>query len=451
VDDGTSGGSGWARSLVAVRDLPPATVVLASLTAVCLLLVVLLLVAPAPQTSAGEGSVTTSGDIRGGIDIRVRVVRRAVGITLVSDGDTIEMSEQGSDETWVLRSPVELSAREASLRFTGSEGVEFTSPGPVVLADGRYQLGGINVVGVLEARVAIGEDALVDVIAELPLERYLPGVLAGEMLSGWPLEAFKAQAVAARSFALHERQFSRARGRAWDVERTTVSQAYVGETSLGVAIEAAQSTRARVLAWEGDVLRAYYCSTVGGRAAGASDTFRTDDGYAFNLAPPLQASERAYFSEDSPTDRWERERRVSSLSARFRAWGASRGHEAAELGRLTRIEAVGFNEVGRPTRFEVEDRDGRVVSMSAEDVRVACNRGVEGLPAIGFSRRVLSGDATFTFRRDRVTISGRGFGHGVGLCQYSAAALAQQGEDYLDILSRYYPGADLVRVDDVLD
>lgn len=434
-----------------VRDLPPATVVLASLTAVCLLLVVLLLAAPTPALPTRAGAVGSSGEITGGIDIRVRVVRRAVGLTLESDSDTVEVRDGASGETWVLRGPVEVSARDGRLGLIGAEGVEVSGAGPFTIADGRYRLGGIAVVGGLDVRLAIGEAALVDVIAELPLERYLPGVLAGELLSGWPLEAFRAQAVAARSFALHERQFSRARGRAWDVERTTVSQAYIGETSLGVAIEGAQSTRSEVLRWEGGVLRAYYCSTVGGRAASAADTFRTDAGYGFNLAPPLQATPREYFSQDSPTDRWERERRISGLSARFRAWGASRAHEAAELGRLTRIEAVGFNAVGRPTAYEVEDWSGRAVRMSAEDVRLACNAVVDGLASVGFSRRVLSGDATFDFGRERVTIRGRGFGHGVGLCQYSSAALAERGEGYRDILARYYPGAELVRVEDVLD
>ena len=98
-----------------------------------------------------------------------------------------------------------------------------------------------------------------DVIAELPMERYLPGVLAGELYAGWSFETYCAQAIAARSYAMHERARARLRGRAYDLEASTIDQAYVGEEAPKRARDAVDATRGLILTTaEGRLLRAYY-------------------------------------------------------------------------------------------------------------------------------------------------------------------------------------------------
>lgn len=285
-----------------------------------------------------------------------------------------------------------------------------------------------------------------DVVEHVSVELYLPGVLARELYRDWTLTAYRAQAIAARSYALHESARRRSLGSHYDVVNTTMDQAYIGATSNPRALSAARDTRGMVLEWGGEILRAYYSSTTGGRAASASDVWPTDPGFEFNLAEPIQAANRNEADEFSPLYRWEVTRDRAKLSRRIRAHGAANGLPTRDLRSLKAIEVAGVNRFGRPTSFRVIDQSGNTMEVSAEAMRVACNtsRG-SGLPSITREERVNSSDATFEVKGDKVVITGRGFGHGVGMSQYGAEGMARAGETVGAILGHYYPGAEIVR------
>ncbi|MBC7772737.1 MAG: SpoIID/LytB domain-containing protein, partial [Pyrinomonadaceae bacterium] len=92
-----------------------------------------------------------------------------------------------------------------------------------------------------------GANAGFDVIEQVPLETYLCGVVVKEMFSNWPLEAFRVQAICARSYALHERVRAMMTGKSYDVEASQRDQAYSGATTNRRALEAVESTRGLVL------------------------------------------------------------------------------------------------------------------------------------------------------------------------------------------------------------
>lgn len=382
--------------------------------------------------------------------IRVRVARRATEVSLASDDRLILLDQDGSSRA--MASPITITIGDGEFNLTTpdllvlrvplTERLEFESA-RITINPGEE--GSFTLNAPLRVYPAINAPDRFDAIAELPIETYLPGVLAGEMYSHWPLGAFKVQAVAARSYAMHDRHLAQASGRNWDVERGTRSQSFVGETSLQVAIDAVTQTRGELLTWEGRVLRAYYSSSIGGRAASAADVFRSDAGFEYNQAAPIQATPRPYFDQDSPTYRWERTRDVIDLSARIRAWGESRNHPCKDLRRLLHLTESAHNGVGRPTEYTLEDTRRNTATITAEHLRIACNYTGGRFEAIGFSDRVLSSDIEFSIVGDAVTIKGRGFGHGVGMCQHSAAELAERGEPYTKVLHRYYPGASIVR------
>ena len=285
-----------------------------------------------------------------------------------------------------------------------------------------------------------------DVVTSMGIETYLPGVIAKELYATWPLATFQAQAVCARSYALHERARARRSGRDFDVEATTQDQAFAGATDLNVALDAVRTTRGQVLTWDGQVLRAYYSSTSGGRAASAADVWPTTNGYEFNLAAPLQAAPREYADQDSPAYRWTRERGVARLSLRLRRWGEENGHPIKRIGQITSVSVESRNSVDRPVIYAIRDSRGETFELKAEELRVACNWPVPGVPNIEAKDRVRSGDVTMRVENSKVIIDGRGFGHGVGLCQYSAAALGKQGWPYQQIVLHFYPGAKLERL-----
>jgi stage II sporulation protein D (peptidoglycan lytic transglycosylase) len=276
-----------------------------------------------------------------------------------------------------------------------------------------------------------------DAIGSLGLERYVAGVVGAETYAGWGAEALKAQAVAARSYAICERTGARAKRRPFDIDIGQAAQALELEPRPDASV-AADATRGVVLTSQGHVLRAYYSSTCGGRAASASDNWEGPE----NEDPPIQAHARDADCASSPLFRWSVERPTATLSARLAAWGREHRHQIAELGVITSIEVVERNDAGRPTRFVVHDNRGRGFRIAAESLRLACNEPIgDDRP----EQRVRSNDVEFSVDGPRVTIEGRGFGHGVGLCQFGAAELAERGELWPAILSIYYPGAQLQR------
>jgi stage II sporulation protein D len=335
-----------------------------------------------------------------------------------------------------------------------------------------------------------------DVVAFVAMEEYLSGVVAREMLTGWPPAAYQVQAVAARTYALQERQRSMNAGASFDVESSDRDQVYGGATSNGAAREAVRSTRGVAL-MDGDrLLRAYYSSTCGGRTAAARETWPTGPGYEYNLAGPIQEHHREFACQQSPLFRWSVERPKGELVQRLRWFGERNGFPVKRIRDLRAIEIGSVNLDGRPSRYRVVESDSTSYALSAEELRLACNTNANGsvasvpapgvpgssmpgtslagagssgvmgyaggapappggpmiaapapgIPDIDRRTRVHSSDLEVVVRGDKVAISGRGFGHGVGMCQYCAKGFAERGEDWRTMIERFYPGARIVSV-----
>lgn len=286
-----------------------------------------------------------------------------------------------------------------------------------------------------------------DVIEHVPLEQYLPGVVSKELIATWSLDAFRAQAVAARTYAMQERNRSMGEGATFDVEASEQDQAYGGVTANATALRAVADTRGQVLKWNGTVLRSYYSSCCGGRAGSARDTWPTGKGYEFNLAAPIQGAVRTppCPCEFSGRYRWTVVREKQDLVDRLSAYGNQVNLAVRNLRSITRVTVNSVNETGRPASYRVFDAEGKWYPLSAEQLRLGCNTVAQGRAAVDAKTRVFSGDLNFTFTGDSVRIDGRGFGHGVGLCQFGAEGQARKGRGFLDILRSYYPGAVLER------
>jgi SpoIID/LytB domain protein len=125
------------------------------------------------------------------------------------------------------------------------------------------------------------------------------------------------------------------------------------------------------------------------------------------------------------------------------AFGKDRGmRNFAEFTRLASIDVIGVNANGRPTRMAVADHAKTRVELSAENFRRAANFAGQGLPP---PQKLLKSSNLSAIVGDRnVAFEGFGLGHGVGLCQYGAEALANGGEQFDAILRWYYPGVEIV-------
>lgn len=283
-------------------------------------------------------------------------------------------------------------------------------------ADAHVLIGGVKHRGNLLLKP--NEDATLTVVDEMGIEEYLFGVLPREMSPTWPLEALKAQAVVARTFALTHLGKFEAEG--FDLSDDAFSQVYSGlEDDSERVRDAVRQTRGQVLHYRGRLLTAYFHSTCGGRTSDPAVVW----GGGETPRPLRGVSER--YCRISPHSSW---------TAFFPAERILRALAARGV-RARAVQAIrpGDREDGR-LRDVLLKLDGDWRRVRAHDLRLWL--GPQALKSARISR--------ISRRRGGFEFSGSGYGHGVGLCQWGARAMALKGRTYRRILAEYFPGARLV-------
>lgn len=277
-----------------------------------------------------------------------------------------------------------------------------------------------------------------DTVNRVGMESYLPGVLSKELYPNWDLKAYRAQAIAARSYAIWEMNLPIRKNSHFDLEASQASQAYIGAKASDKARTAVADTAGQVLVYERRVLPAFYSSCSGGVG---QDAIAAWPDKVDNLAP-LQGRVHGGWGQNSNKFRWgPLTRNRTTLSKRIASWGKVNLHPVANIGTLQSVQTTKTNKVGRPTKLRVTDTAGQTFDMDVEDLRMATNFPAGSLPKIESGNIAFSSHAVYTVAADQVTITGQGFGHGVGLCQFGAQHMASSGNRHDKILSFYYPGA----------
>ncbi len=292
---------------------------------------------------------------------------------------------------------------------------------------------------VLHARDSLGEEAF-DVVAHVPMEQYLPGVVAGELYAHWNPATFAAQAIAARSYAAAEHAQRRDSSH-YDVTDGPDSQVYLGDVTLDVAHRAVAMTRGQVLAWQDHLVPAYYCACCGGLAANAQDAISDSP---IHEMPPLAG----HPGEDACTvlkvHQWVTSRPADALAGRMRAYAELYRVDALhEVGAARRIETASTNAHGRPVDLAIVGRTGTRVEASANAIMRAANHAAPGFPP---PQPLWSSHLGGESRGETLVLLGYGMGHGAGLCQHGAEVLASRGLSHEAILEWYYPAATLRRM-----
>ena len=285
------------------------------------------------------------------------------------------------------------------------------------------QLGDRFYEGWLEVHVPTNESKW-KLVNRLPLEKYLIGVLPGEMPVGdAPMASLAAQAVASRSYALFQ-ILVRPDDRRIHVKNDTRSQVYLGG---GVphprVLEAVESTRGEVLLLDGKVFESFFHSTCGGATRDVEDCFGGDAIAALVGVSCRTCTKSKYY-------RWNSRLSLASLA---KALAPTCRKHKIDLGTIQKIEPV---EPG--------------IGGHCSYVRVTHSKGSFELDADKFRRICRDLGAQFrstSFIAERkgkdIVIYGRGWGHGVGLCQVGAMGLAEKGNGYSAILKHYYSGVEV--------
>ncbi|UCG77307.1 MAG: SpoIID/LytB domain-containing protein [Nitrospirota bacterium] len=243
------------------------------------------------------------------------------------------------------------------------------------------------------------------VVNELPLEEYIKGVVKVEVAENWPLEALKAQAVAARTYAIFN--IENTNNGIYHMTSSTLSQLFKGIKSDPDIEEAVNSTRGEIMTYNGKAINALYHSTSGGKTELPEEVF----GRSYPYLRSVKAE-----CTTSPLYVWERRIPKADLKKAL-------GNE-----RIDRVEIRSHTKTGRVKELAVLEDDSNM-TISAAELRKKL--GWRRLPSTWFE--VVNKDNTVIF-------SGKGYGHGVGMCQWSAMEMANRGANYKEILSTFYPG-----------
>lgn len=262
----------------------------------------------------------------------------------------------------------------------------------------------------------------------MKLEQYIEGVVAGEIKPGWPLEAYKAQAILARSYALYVLTADSSR----PVESGSITaahreaQAYAPENITDVIRKAVAETRGTVITYKGKFPQAYFHSASGGWTTKASQGGLVEPG----KDPPYLRVVRSPEDEVAPPEikEWKASFSAEQVADALAKVGASaRKIERFEIGRK--------DPHGRAVTFVVR-HDGRRSEVSAPKFRVALSPDR--------LRSVLLKDVSV--EGDNVVFTGRGFGHGVGMSQYGAYQMAKHGKKAGEIVRHYYQGVEIKKL-----
>ena len=263
------------------------------------------------------------------------------------------------------------------------------------------------------------------VLGEMDMNRYLQGVVPHEMPASWPLESLKAQAVASRSYAYWKMRSKQQKQKLYDLKPSVMDQVFElprwvpgngQRNSIAPnVVEALRTTDGEVLFEKPKaILKAYFHSDCGGSTTTAQEAWGENSTAGTAVRDPYCENRESQWRAA-----WSKEKIQSRLLQKLVLPPGSSLKEVISrtAANSERVEAVDFLFT-----------QGVFKRVRAEDLR----------QLLGYDK-IKSTTFTIAKNNNEWTFSGRGFGHGVGMCQYGARAMAQRGMGYRQILTHYYP------------
>jgi stage II sporulation protein D len=344
---------------------------------------------------------------------------------------------QATQALMTIASPAKVTAAGGRLSLS-----TIAAPGDDIIlsADGNNILGLNDQRYRGQLRLTVNSDGRTfNVINYVPLEPYLAGVVGAEMPDYWEPEALKAQAIAARTYCLYAKNHI-GRSRDWDVSNTQSSQVYKGVNAESSLVwGAVNATYGKVLTLRGgrspseDLFPAYFSSICGGHTENSEHVFG-------DSAEPLRGVPCPYCRETArmglfiwPMVQFDRDtvtRRLVEKYPKLQALGSIKDIQV--------IEKSDYDDFSRMTRVRLIGETGKTDNVRGEDLRLAIDPTGRKIQSAGCN--IVQWGNGWAF------LHGRGWGHGVGLCQYGAQGMARLGKSYKEILQHYYPSSEIVNL-----
>lgn len=330
------------------------------------------------------------------------------------------------------------------------------------------------------------------VVNVLPLEKYLCGVVPSEMPAGYPIEALKAQAVCARSYACIQMLKGTYAKYGAHMDDSVNYQVYNKQEQQESTTQAVNDTSGKVISSGGEIREAYYYSTSFGHS-GSYESWNLENDGAFDYLggvwlrddnPELNLSDEAEFAEYIQTAdeecydsfakyfRWTAVLNLEEKSADIREKinarkaakpdsvciysrkGKKKNKEitsASSLGEVQSFAAEGRNSCGGVKKLIVNFENGRVDILDEYSMRLVLGCAIESVTWKDGSSDTISVLPSSYFavtasENGKYTLCGGGYGHGIGLSQNGAKGMAEKGFTYEEILGKFYEQIELMDI-----
>jgi stage II sporulation protein D len=307
------------------------------------------------------------------------------------------------------------------------------SPSGIWIGDKNYPLRQISLIAGKDISIGRNRDekryrGRVDILRDvkgkltavnhIALEDYVRGVLYHEVSHRWAMEALKAQAVVARTYAAY--QIEKNKPQDYDLTSDIYSQVYGGKSAERFRTNLAVGrTEGQLLSYQMDILPAYFHSTCGGTTEDVTELWKHPP-----MAPLMGV--RCRFCSTSPHYRWKKNLQLKDIQNKLN----SRGYR---IGLIKDIRILERNRSGRIRTLLITDRTGNELTIAGKDFREAIGPNV-----------LKSNNYEVAVKGYFCDFYGKGWGHGVGMCQWGANEMSRQRYEYREILNYYYPGAKIV-------
>ncbi len=281
------------------------------------------------------------------------------------------------------------------------------------------------------------------VVNSLPMDSYLRGVVPLEIGSRTSAEfaAVQAQAVAARTYAYKHLTSSRG----FDMYATVQDQVYGGvDAEKPQADTAIMTTRDVVVLYNGQPITTPYHSTCGGSTAGVSEVWydQPDQPYLRPVSDRIPGTNN-FYCDSSPRFSWTQSYDAAGLRAVMEKYlAAYTKAPKSGLGKITDIREQGRTPSGRIAALTVQTESGSY-TLRGNDIRFVLRDpkgAILNSTSFSFTKETSGGEVS------SLNVNGRGYGHGIGMCQWGAIGRARAGQNYRTILETYYPGTTIGRI-----
>lgn len=254
-------------------------------------------------------------------------------------------------------------------------------------------------------------------------EEYIYSVLKTEGWPGWPLEMNKVQAIASRTYLLHQLLSSRKNSKFYHIKNTNHHQTYSGIHTIDIIRKAVEQTEGLIISYDSKPILAMFDCCCGGVI-----TSKSIDLLDFSKAPYLARPYACSFCKSCKIYSWNAEYSLAEFRDRLQEGFNGELHD------LSDVKVGEKDKAGVVKHIVAKTKKKQKIHFSAKEM-------------YKLFKDVKSYSFTIKKKSKKVTLSGKGYGHHLGLCQWGAKEMVDQGWDYNRILQFYYPGTTVMKLD----